>query len=88
MPVAIGMSGVPSKSIFVSPLVRTVTLPLVIVMAPGVSVMGDHHRSASCAEKAGQVGQRMWMVDVDDVGALPAVREVARGDLLGAEGAE
>ena len=51
-------------------------------------MLGDDDRRPAGAEQAGDVGQRVGVVHVDDVGLLPRGRDVAGGDLLGAQGGE
>jgi hypothetical protein len=50
--------------------------------APGVRVLSHHHRRIPGSQKAGEIGQGMWMVHVDDIGALPGSGDVSWCDLL------
>ena len=51
----------------------------------GVGVLGHDHRGVPGAQQAGQIGERVGMMDVDDVGPFPGGRNVARGNLLRAK---
>ena len=48
-------------------------------------MLGDDHGRAAGPEQAGDVGQRMRVMEVDDVRPLPGGGDVARRDLLAAE---
>ncbi len=48
-------------------------------------MLSHHHRRSTRTKQAGQVGEWMGMVDVDDIGALPGGRDVSGRDFLAAK---